>query len=298
MEIIIQPKTAQSSTVARGKIAQMHTAHNRARTRIVQSRQNSRVKELRFALSHAGRRAKDPVALEGQHLVAEALRSGLTLTTVFLREGSERLLDSLIVTDETEILILTEDVFHSAVSTETPQGIAALAIPVEFDADDLFTGVPLVVVAAELRDPGNLGTLLRSAEAFGATGMILLPGTVSPWNSKALRASSGSAFRMPVISLEKDAAIALLRKRGLQLLASTVDGGEPALSIDFDRPTALFIGNEGAGLSPDLIAAADFRITIPCPGPVESLNAAIAASVLLYEASRQRSHLINEPPKQ
>src|SRR3954463_535075 len=147
MEIIIQPKTAQSSTVARGKIAQMHTAHNRARTRIVQSRQNSRVKELRFALTHAGRRAKDPVALEGQHLVAEALRSGLTLTTVFLREGSERLLDSLILTDKTEILILTEDVFHSAVSTETPQGIAALAVPVEFDVDDLFTGVPLVVVA-------------------------------------------------------------------------------------------------------------------------------------------------------
>jgi len=275
----------------------MHTAHNRARTRIVQSRQNSRVKELRFAFSHGGRRANDPVALEGQHLVAEALRSGLTLTTVYLREGSERLLDSLIVTDKTEILILTEDVFHSAVSTETPQGIAALAIPPEFDADDLFTGVPLVVVAAELRDPGNLGTLLRSSEAFGATGMILLPGTVSPWNPKALRASSGSAFRMPVISLDKAAAIALLRKRGLQLLSSTVDGGEPALSVDFDRPTALFIGNEGAGLSPDLIAAADFRITIPCPGPVESLNAAIAASVLLYEASRQRSHLVNEPPK-
>ena len=78
----------------------------------------------------------------------------------------------------------------------------------------------------------------------------------------------------------------------MQLLASTVDGGEPALSIDFDRPTALFIGNEGAGLSPALIAAADFRITIPCPGPVESLNAAVAASVLLYEASRQRSHLV------
>ena len=275
----------------------MHTAHNRARTRIVQSRQNSRVKELRYALSHGGRRANDPVALEGHHLVAEALRSGLTLTTVFLREGSEKLLDSLIVTAETEILVLTEDVFHSAVSTESPQGIAALATPPEFDADDLFTGVPLVVVAAELRDPGNLGTLLRSAEAFGATGMILLPGTVSQWNPKALRASSGSAFRMPVVSLDKDGAIALLRKRGLQLLASTVDGGEPALSIDFDRPTALFIGNEGAGLSPTLIAAADFRITIPCPGPVESLNAAVAASVLLYEASRQRSHLVNEPAK-
>lgn len=275
----------------------MQTANNRARTRIVQSRQNSRVKELRHTLSHTGRRLNDSIALEGHHLVVEALRSGLTLTTVFLREGNEKLLDSLILTDDTEILILSEDVFHSAVTTESPQGIAALAIPPDFDTDDLFPGMPLVVVAAELRDPGNLGTLLRSSEAFGATGMILLPGTVSQWNPKALRASSGSAFRLPVISLEKDAAVSLLRERGLQLLASTVEGGEPALNIDFDRPTALFIGNEGAGLSPVLIAAADFCITIPCPGPVESLNAAVAASVLLYEASRQRSHLAKEPAK-
>ena len=170
----------------------MQTAHNRTRNRIVQSRQNSRVKELRYALTHGGRRSNDAIALEGHHLVAEALRSGLTLTTVFLREGSEKLLDSLILTTEPEILILTEDVFHSAVTTESPQGIAALATPPEFDAEDLFTGVPLVVVAAELRDPGNLGTLLRSSEAFGATGMILLPEHGESMESE----SSSSVFRL------------------------------------------------------------------------------------------------------
>ena len=191
----------------------MQTAHNRTRNRIVQSRQNSRVKELRYALSHGGRRSE---RRDCPGRASPCRRSPAKRPDPDNDLSARRQREAAGQPDpdrrEPEILILTEDVFHSAVTTETPQGIAALATPPDFDADDLFTGVPLVVVAAELRDPGNLGTLLRSSEAFGATGMILLPGTVSQWNPKALRASSGSAFRMPVISLEKDAAIALLRK--------------------------------------------------------------------------------------
>jgi RNA methyltransferase, TrmH family len=269
----------------------MQTAPNRTRTRIVQSRQNSRVKELRSALSHGGRSRDGLVALEGVHLVEEAIRSGLPLETIFIREGDESLLDSLLLSSDVEILVLPPELFASVVSTESPQGIAALASPAVSVVDALFQGTPLVVVAAGLQDPGNLGSLLRSSEAFGATGVIALPGTVSQWNAKALRASSGSAFRLPVISLDQDDCFALLRQHGIRILAATISDGDSVMNAALTQPIALLIGNEGSGLSESLLALADARITIPCPGPVESLNAAVAASVLLYEASRQRASL-------
>jgi RNA methyltransferase, TrmH family len=276
----------------------MQTAPNRTRTRIVQSRQNSRVKELRSALSHGGRSRDGRVALEGVHLVEEAIRSGLPLETIFIREGDESLLDPLALNSDIEILVLPPELFASVVSTESPQGIAALASPASASVDALFQGTPLVVVAAGLQDPGNLGTLLRSSEAFGATGVIALPGTVSQWNAKALRASSGSAFRLPVISLDQDECFALLRRHGVRILAATISDGESLRNASLKQPIALLIGNEGSGLSESLLALADARITIPCPGPVESLNAAVAVSVLLYEASRQRASASDGVKKQ
>lgn len=281
----------QPKGCTRGRIALMQTAANRTRTRIVQSRQNSRVKELRSALSHGGKSRDGHVALEGMHLVEEAIRSGLPLETIFIREGYEPLLDLLALNSGTEILVLPSDLFTSTVTTESPQGIAALASPAALSRDALFQGIPLVVIAAGLQDPGNLGTLLRSSEAFGASGVIALPGTVSQWNAKALRASSGSAFRLPVVNLSEDECFDLLRQRGVRILAATISDGEPVVNAALTQPIALLIGNEGSGLSESQLAQADARITIPCPGPVESLNAAVAASVLLYEASRQRAAL-------
>jgi TrmH family RNA methyltransferase len=143
------------------------------------------------------------------------------------------------------------------------------------------------VIAAGLQDPGNLGTLVRSAEAFGATGMILLPGTVSLWNPKTLRASSGSAFRLPVVTLSAEDAFATLRAHGVRIFAAVARGGDS--KADLRSPSALLVGNEGSGLPGALIAQADGGVTIPLPGAVESLNAAIAGSVLLYEAMRQRT---------
>jgi TrmH family RNA methyltransferase len=143
-----------------------------------------------------------------------------------------------------------------------------------------------VVIAAGLQDPGNLGTLVRSAEAFGATGMILLPGTVSLWNAKTLRASSGSAFRLPVVSLPPTMPLPLCARRACRY-SRPWRGMAPA-NADLRGPSALLVGNEGAGLPDAWIARADARVTIPCPGAVESLNAAVAGSVLLYDAMRQR----------
>ena len=251
--------------------------------RRVESRQNARIKELRAGLA---RGAKIPhIAIEGLHLVQEAVKSGLTLHTVFVRSGNEALLEQLAVGDA-EVLIVAEEVFLSAAMTEHPQGIAALVEAPEFTVEAMFRGIPLVVIAAGLQDPGNLGTLVRSAEAFGATGMIFLPGTVSLWNAKTLRASSGSAFRLPVVALAADEAFAVLRAQGVRVFAALARDGDS--DADLRGPSALLVGNEGAGLPEAWIAQADARVTIPLPGAVESLNAAIAGSVLLYEAMRQR----------
>ena len=257
--------------------------------RRVESRQNARVKELRAGLSRGTRTAHNRIAIEGLHLVQEAVKSGLNLDTVFLQEGNEELLQRF-PSGDAEVLILTEDVFLSAAMTEHPQGVAALVEAPQFTVQAMFPSAPgpapLVVIAAGLQDPGNLGTLVRSAEAFGATGMILLPGTVSLWNAKTLRASSGSAFRLPVLALTAEAAFTALRDQGMRIIAAVARDGDS--EADLRGPSALLIGNEGSGLPEAWIAQADARVTIPFTGAVESLNAAIAGSVLLYDAMRQR----------
>src|SRR5271154_5749 len=208
----------------------MPTASIRARSpRIVQSRQNARVKELRAGFAHSSGTDHGHIAIEGEHLLLEAAATGLYIAAVFVRTGNEHLLERLTLPGDTEILALPPDVFTSAVLTESPQGIAALVDPPSFTLDHIFAApaIPLVLIAAGLQDPGNLGTLIRSAEAFGATGLITLPGTVSPWNQKALRASAGSVFRFPVVAASEDEVFAALKRHSIGTLAAVAAQGEP-----------------------------------------------------------------------
>ena len=276
--------------------------------RIVQSKQNSRLKDLRRALTHPNREAHTPAGrdvralagIEGPNLLEEALRAGLCVSCVFVAQGAEHLLDGLELPAQTEVLLVPRELLDSALSTETPQPIAALVEPPNWTWPDILTGRgnrrPLIVVLAGLQDPGNLGTILRSAEAFGATAVLSLPGTVSAWNPKALRASAGSAFRLPLLSVDAENSFARLREAGVKIWTTAVptaaNGAQPAGRIDLAWPVALVIGNEGNGVPAELAAHADGAVTIPCPGPVESLNAAIAASILLYEASSQRARAL------
>jgi len=265
--------------------------------RLIESKHNARLKELRRALANPG---DGPLAgIEGPNLVAEALRAGLHIACLFVAQGSEKLLDDLHLPPALEILALPKSLLNAALTTETPQPIAALIQLPDWTWAHLFDAQSprpaLVIVLAGLQDPGNLGTILRSAEAFGATGVISLPGTVSAWNPKAVRASAGSVFRMPLVAAGEEECFAHLRQAGMKIYATVVRAAEPAEMSDMAGPTALVIGNEGSGLPDALASQADARITIPCPGPVESLNAAVAASVLLYEASRQRAELANAP---
>jgi len=274
------------------RIAPMPPASRHIHSRIVQSRQNSRVKELRASFSPGGRSQTGRVGIEGEHLLVEAVRSGIEIATVFFRSGDEAILDRITLDTAVEVIELPPEVFASAVATESPQGVAALVAPKAFSLDDVLRmdqlDQPLIVIAAGLQDPGNLGTLIRSAEAFGASGVVTLPGTVSPWNAKALRASSGSAFRLPIVAANEEEIFPRLRSSGIRVLAAVADRGLPAAEVDLTGSAVLLIGNEGRGLPESLLKRADGRVSIPYPGPVESLNAAIAGSILLYEASRQR----------
>jgi TrmH family RNA methyltransferase len=284
--------------------------------RIVQSKQNPRLKELRQALAHPGRisqsapentesahslsRTTRLAGIEGLNLLEEALHAGLRLECVFLAMGSEPLLDALPLDPATEVLLLPRELLNSVLTTEAPQPVAALVQPPHWAWSDLLgrkqegaaaRNCPLVVVLAGLQDPGNLGTVLRSAEAFGATGILSLPGTVSPWNPKAVRASAGSIFRLPLVLATPEVAFPYLRQAGLRILSTVLQDADPVHTVDLTAPIALLIGNEGNGVPEEIAAQCDRALTIPCPGPVESLNASVAASILLYEAARQRSSI-------
>jgi TrmH family RNA methyltransferase len=261
---------------------------------VITSRANPRVKQLRAAFAGNARLAQGVVAIEGENLIREAMRSGIALHAIFL---SEHTTQPSWVPCGVEAIRLADDIFASAVDTQSPQGIAALIEPMRWEIEAVLNASrglqsqtsPLLLIAAGLQDPGNLGTLIRSAEAFAATAVLTTPGTVSPWNQKALRASAGSVFRVPVVPIDAD-DLSALKSGGIRLLAAVAaqaDAKNNAM-VDLTQPVALMIGNEGAGISPDLLALADARICIPTPGPVESLNAGIAGSLLLYEASRQR----------
>jgi TrmH family RNA methyltransferase len=254
----------------------------------ITSKSNARVKALRASFSGDARRPGDLVGIEGEHLIAEALRSGLEFEAVFVREGSESVLElePLSCLANSDVLILSRDVFASAVDTASPQGIAATILIPEPKLPARAEGI--VLVLDEIQDPGNLGTLLRSTEAFGAQQVMVTPGTVNQWNPKALRASTGSVFRVPVLRAPLQAIAEQLKQQGSTVYAAVAPeaGSASLLEIKFAANCALMIGNEGAGLSAAALSCAQHRVRIPCA--VESLNAAVAGSLLLYEAMRQR----------
>ena len=262
------------------------------RLRRIEGRHNALVKELRRAFAQSELTADGHCAIEGLRIFEEAIRSGLKFRAVFFSESAVSKADRLLpqIGAHAETLLLPDELFASAVPTETPQGIAALVKPKTYKPEDVISrssAGPLVAIAG-IQDPGNLGTILRSAEAFGAAGALLGEGTVSQFNSKAVRASAGSVFRLPIARADLAAVLPELRERGLRLIATSSHRGAPLPEASLALPLALFIGNEGAGLPRDLLANMDELIAIPHSPRVESLNAGVAASIILYAAAQQR----------
>jgi len=277
----------------------------------ITSRDNKWLKSFRAALRGKGPdpAQNDPIGIEGPKLVEEALRSGLEVQALLVSESGERDVAAILkAASESEagiprsqILRTTDKLFESVSGTEAPQGVAALFRRPEWGLDDVLHGVgvmrgnsPLVVVLAAIQDPGNVGTILRSAEAFGATGAVATRGTADPWSPKALRASAGSTLRLPVLrGLAIPVLLAQLRIAGVKIYAASSlrngHAGETRAHADWREAAAIFVGNEGAGLPSEVTNAADAMISIPTSDAVESLNAGVAASIVLYEAARQRA---------
>jgi RNA methyltransferase, TrmH family len=262
------------------------------RLRRIEGRHNSLLKELRQAFSRGELTASGECAIEGFRVIEEAVRSGLRFRAVFVSESGQTRAARLLpqIGSHVETVLLPDKLFAGAVPSETPQGVAGLVHIKTHTLDQLIENAssgPLLVVAG-LQDPGNLGTILRSAEAFGAAGAVLGEGTVSVYNSKVVRASAGSVFRLAALKADMKAVIEKLRTRGIRLVATSSHKGTSLPQANLNRQIAIFIGNEGAGLDKKLISEMDELIMIPHSPRVESLNAGIAASIILYEAARQK----------
>ena len=272
------------------------------RLRRVEGKHNALVKQLRQTFARAEVSPAGECAIEGVRIVEEAIRSRLKLRAVFVSESGQSRASRLLpqIGSHVETLLLPDRLFASVVPSETPQGVAALVQVRSLRLEEILESPvpgPLLVVAG-VQDPGNLGTILRSAEAFGARGVLLAEGTVSAYNSKAVRASAGSVFRMMSARVEASDAITQLRARAFRLLATSSHKGTNLADADLADNAAIFIGNEGAGLDKKLLSQMHGLIMIPHSPRVESLNAGIAASIILYEAFRQKALSTNSDDSQ
>ena len=263
-----------------------------SRLRRIEGRHNSLLKELRQAFHRGELTATGECAIEGFRVIDEAIRSGLRFRAVFVSESGQARAAKLLpqIKSQVETVLIPDKLFASTVPSEAPQGVAALVYVKPHTLDHLIENAsgPLLVVTG-LQDPGNLGTILRSAEAFGSAGVVLGEGTVSLYNSKVVRASAGSVFRLAALKADLKNVIEKLRARSIRLVATSSHKGTALPKADLGGKTAIFIGNEGAGLDKKLIAEMDELIMIPHSPRVESLNAGIAASIILYEAARQKT---------
>jgi TrmH family RNA methyltransferase len=259
---------------------------------VIRSRSNPLVRRLRDLRDAA--RAGETCLLEGPRLVVEALAAGDQVVEAVTGPRAERT-----PTGQEALRALAragflprrvhEDLLASLSEAESSQGVLAIARRPRFEEAALFRGTPLVLVAVAVQNPGNLGGLLRTAEAAGATGAMLAGPTADPLSWKSLRGAMGSAFRLPHLR-ERQVAAALdrLEGRGLRLAAAAAHGGTSYEEADLRGPLALLVGNEAAGLPSDVEARAALRLRVPLRAPVESLNVGVAAGILLFEAARQR----------
>ena len=263
------------------------------RLRRVEGRHNTLVKEIRRAFSRAELTESGDCAIEGLRIVEEAIRSGLRFHAVFFSESAENQAHKLMpqLGAHVETAVLPDKLFASMVPSDSPQGVAALVRYRQSSIEEILARVaigPLVIVSG-LQDPGNLGTILRSAEAFGSPGVLLGEGTVSPFNSKVVRGSAGSIFRLPVLRVKLAEVFPQLREKLVRLVATSSHKGVPLPDANLATPIAILMGGEGGGVSRDLLARADEVVAIPHAPQVESLNAGVAASIVLYEIARKRT---------
>jgi TrmH family RNA methyltransferase len=259
----------------------------------ITSKDNSFVKRLRSLSEPKPRKKEKTFLIEGVKMVEEALRDNLVKTIIaapaLVQHHGKGVL-KLAESRNVDILWISERLMDALSESKTPQPVMAEVTMKQHSEEGLLANeAGLIIIAHQLQDPGNLGTIIRTAEAVGASGLAITQNTVDPFNAKAIRASMGSILRLPVVPIGDIAVfIKKCKQKGFQTAATVLAGEKTHLDIDLTKPTVVILGQEGTGLPQDIMAEMDLRVRIPMAAAIDSLNVATAAAVILYEAMRQR----------
>lgn len=260
----------------------------------ITSPENEKIKKIKKLHTRRGRDQQKLILIEGENLITEALKAGLVFDSVMYREDSyskytdywPELQNSNLAT-----YLLPKTLFNSVVGTSSPQGIAATVRPprtcYSYDELNISNDTGFYLILDGVQDPGNLGTIVRSAEASGVAAIFLGQGTVDLFNDKVIRAAAGSLFRIPFLQADAQEVITVLQRQHVTVLSTAVSGGQSLFKYSFPRKAAIILGNEANGVSRVLASMSDVKLSIPMVNKVESLNVAVTAAVVLYERLRQ-----------
>lgn len=259
---------------------------------MITSFDNKRIKNVISLLEKAkARREQDAFVIEGIKLFEEVPKD--RILEVFVAESYKGPKSKL---DKLPSEVVKDDVFKKMTDVLAPQGILCVVRKEHYELKDLLkkkTDAPCFLVLETIQDPGNLGTIMRTAEGAGVAGVIMSSDTVDIYNPKTVRSTMGSIFRVPFVYCDDlISSVKELKASGVECYAAHLKGQKSCYDCDYGKPTAFFIGNEGNGLSDKMAAMADTYIKIPMEGKLESLNAGISAAILTYEAKRQRDRKI------
>lgn len=254
----------------------------------IESKENSLFKEIKKLKEKKGRNKSSQYIIEGFRLIEEAFKASLTIEYIFVNVGLEEKLKEYLgeyINKDTKLYVLKDALLKEICSTEKPQGIVAV---VRMREVDLALEGSFYLLCDKVQDPGNLGTIIRTSHAAGVDGIILTKGTVDVYNDKAIRSTMGSLFYIPVImDDEKFTITKSLINKGFSLLSTSLDGDKDFYNEDLKGKMIISVGNEGNGVSEEIYELSDKKVKIPMPGGAESLNVAIATSIILYEKVRQ-----------
>ena len=256
----------------------------------IQSKDNLLIKEIKKLKEKKYRLISNMFLVEGFRFTEEALESDFEVVHIFISAKGESKFESSSVKNKlqenTKVYSLSDSLFKGICDTDNPQGIIAVVRnkPVEIKYDHGF-----YMLADKIQDPGNMGTIIRTAHAAGALGVIITKGTVDIYNEKTLRSTMGSIFKIPVIEDKDLTLVQKLKNSGFKLVTSSLDTDKNFYDIDLKEKVIISVGNEGNGISAEVYEISDFKIKIPMPGGAESLNAAVAASIMMYEVVRQKN---------
>ena len=253
----------------------------------IESPKNNLVKKINTLATTKGRKNSEEFLVEGNKFVLSIPKSWEVTNTVFSETYAENNLGE--VQKAINPIIFKDSIFNTASDTMTPAGVMAVVKMRKFSLNDILAcPKKFIVIACNLQDPGNMGTIIRTANAAGASGIVVSKDSADIFSPKVVRSAAGSLFNLPIAVMDVEVAAKELKANGVQLVATDLSTDLSPYQTDFTRPLALMIGNESRGLSDEMLALADVKVRLPMSEQVESLNASVASGVLMYEVVRQR----------